>query len=45
MAITQVGRKWHVIHSVPSEKGADIDHVVIGPAGVFTLNTKNPATK
>jgi hypothetical protein len=23
------------------EKGADIDHIVIGPAGVFTLNTKN----
>lgn len=33
---------WHVIHAVPvGEKGADIDHVVIGPPGVFTLNTKN----
>lgn len=32
---------WYVLHSVPvSETGTDIDHVVIGPAGVFTLNTK-----
>ena len=23
------------------EKGSDIDHVVMGPSGVFTLNTKN----
>ena len=31
-----------MIHSLPvGEKGADIDHLVVGPAGVFTLNTKN----
>ena len=40
--LRKFGDGWHVIHSVPAgEKGADIDHVVIGPAGVFTLNTKN----
>jgi hypothetical protein len=40
--LRKLGDGWHVIHSVPvGEKGADIDHVVIGPAGVFTLNTKN----
>ena len=33
---------WHVLHAVPiGERGSDIDHVVIGPRGVFTLNTKN----
>ena len=33
---------WRVLHAVPvGEKGSDIDHVVIGPSGVFTLNTKN----
>jgi hypothetical protein len=33
---------WRVLHSVPiGEMGSDIDHVVIGPPGVFTLNTKN----
>jgi hypothetical protein len=32
---------WHVLHAVPiGDLGADIDHVVIGPGGVFTLNTK-----
>ena len=34
--------RWRVLHAVPVGKnGADIDHVVIGPAGVFTLNTKH----
>jgi Nuclease-related domain len=33
---------WRVLHAVPvGEEGSDIDHVVIGPTGVFTLNTKN----
>lgn len=32
---------WHVLHAIQvSDVGTDIDHVVIGPAGVFTLNTK-----
>lgn len=34
--------RWRVIHSVPvGSNDTDIDHVVIGPPGVFTLNTKN----
>ena len=33
---------WHVLNAVPiGERGSDIDHVVIGPRGVFTINTKN----
>lgn len=40
--LERLGDGWHVIHAVPvGEKGSDIDHVVIGPPGVFTLNTKN----
>ena len=32
---------WTVLHSIPiGEKGSDIDHVLIGPGGVFTVNTK-----
>ena len=32
---------WHTLHAVPvGERGSDIDHVVIGPGGVFTVNTK-----
>jgi hypothetical protein len=34
--------RWQVIHAVPvGENGSDIDHVVIGPGGVFTLNAKH----
>jgi len=34
--------RWRVIHAVPvGATGADIDHLVIGPGGVFTLNTKH----
>ena len=37
---------WHVIHSVVvSRGGGDIDHVVVGPPGVFTLNTKHHPEK
>jgi hypothetical protein len=32
---------WNVLHSIPLKSGADIDHVVIGPGGVFTINTKH----
>lgn len=33
---------WQILHSVPVGAGdSDIDHILIGPGGVFTLNTKN----
>lgn len=36
------GHGWYVLHAVPvGERGSDIDHVLIGPGGVWTLNTKN----
>jgi hypothetical protein len=32
---------WFTLHAVPiGEHGSDIDHVVIGPGGVFCINTK-----
>ncbi|BDZ55322.1 nuclease-related domain-containing protein [Agromyces marinus] len=37
-----LGPGWVVLHSVPIGTGSsDLDHVVIGPAGVFTINTKH----
>jgi hypothetical protein len=40
--LRKLGDGWRVLHAVPvGENGADIDHVVIGPPGVLTLNTKN----
>ena len=32
---------WQVLPAVVKRSGADIDHVVIGPPGVFTINTKH----
>ncbi|MBL7498419.1 NERD domain-containing protein [Frankia sp. CNm7] len=33
-------RGWRVLHSIPLPRGVDIDHLLIGPGGVFTFNTK-----
>lgn len=33
---------WRFLNAIPvGEKGSDIDHLVIGPGGVFTLNAKH----
>lgn len=40
--LRKLGDAWKVLHAVPvGENGSDIDHVVIGPGGVFTINTKH----
>lgn len=37
-----LGPDWLVLHAVPVGAGStDIDHVLVGQAGVFTINTKN----
>lgn len=42
--LSRLAPEWTVLHAVPVGAGvSDIDHVLIGPAGVFTLNTKNHA--
>jgi hypothetical protein len=34
--------RWRIIHAIPvGTRGADIDHLVIGPGGVFTANAKH----
>jgi hypothetical protein len=40
--LERLGPAWRVLHSIVlSEKGTDLDHLVIGPGGVFCINTKN----
>ncbi|WP_454169594.1 nuclease-related domain-containing protein [Microbacterium paulum] len=40
--LASLGDDWTVVHAVPvGTRGSDIDHVVVGPAGVFTINSKN----
>ena len=39
--LAKLGPDWQTLHAVPVGKhGSDIDHVVIGPGGVFTVNSK-----
>jgi len=41
-SLAALGAGWSIFHSVPvGEQGAEVDHLLIGPAGVFTVNTKS----
>ncbi len=40
--LDELGPEWFVRHSVPIGSGTkDVDHLVIGPGGVFAINTKH----
>jgi hypothetical protein len=42
--LSRLGPAFTVLHAVPvGANDSDIDHVVIGPPGIFTINTKNLA--
>lgn len=44
--LSQLGPEWTVLHAVPvGSGGTDIDHVILGPGGIFTINTKNHSGK
>ncbi|MFJ7074446.1 nuclease-related domain-containing protein [Streptomyces sp. NPDC098781] len=36
---------WRVLHSIPLPREVDLDHLLIGPGGVFSVNTKNHSRK
>jgi len=39
--LAQLPEEWTVFHAIPAgSEGTDIDHVVVGPGGVFTIHTK-----
>jgi Nuclease-related domain len=42
-----LGDGWHVLHAinVRRDRETDVDHVVVGPGGVYCLNTKNRPEK
>jgi hypothetical protein len=42
-SLTQLSPNWRVLHAIQWPSGADIDHLAIGPAGVFTVNAKHHA--
>lgn len=40
--LAKLGPAWRHLHAVHvGDNGADVDHVVVGPAGTFTLNSKH----
>jgi len=42
----QLPPEWTVFHALPVGKaGADIDHLVLGPGGIFAINTKHHGGK
>ncbi|WIE66220.1 nuclease-related domain-containing protein [Curtobacterium sp. MCLR17_036] len=44
--LAALGPSFTVLHALPvGRKGTDIDHLVIGPTGVFSINTKNHSGK
>ena len=41
-ALDRLGSRWRVLHSVPAgAAGSGVDHVLIGPAGIFTIMSRN----
>ena len=42
--LASLDNRWTVLHAVPIGTGSsDVDHIIIGPGGVFTVNTKHYA--
>ena len=40
--LAKLGADWRVLHAIPvGDRGSDIDHLVVGPSGVFTVNAKH----
>lgn len=40
--LERLSDEWRVLHAVPvGDRDADIDHLVVGPGGVFTINAKH----
>lgn len=40
--VVKKDHRWRAIHAIPvGTRGSDIDHLIIGPGGVFTANAKH----
>ncbi|WP_244329632.1 nuclease-related domain-containing protein [Streptomyces platensis] len=38
--LAKLGSQWKVLHAVQWASGSDIDHLAVGPTGVFAINSK-----
>jgi hypothetical protein len=42
LRLLRLGVDWKILHAIPvGHENSDIDHVVIGPGGVYTINAKH----
>ncbi|WP_406830264.1 nuclease-related domain-containing protein [Pedococcus sp. KACC 23699] len=40
--VAKKDQRWRFLHAVPvGNRGSDIDHIIVGPGGVFTANAKH----
>jgi hypothetical protein len=39
--LDELGSEWHVFHGLQLKEGQDFDHVLVGPGGLFYVQTKN----
>jgi Nuclease-related domain len=39
--LDELGSEWHVVHGLQLWQGQDFDHVLVGPGGLFYIQTKN----
>ena len=39
--LVELDPRWSFLNSIPVRTRSDIDHLVIGPGGIFTINTKH----
>lgn len=40
--VVKTDPRWRVLHAIPvGRRGSDIDHILLGPGGFFTINTKS----
>jgi hypothetical protein len=45
-ALRTLPSAWRVFHSIPvGRRDSDVDHIVVGPGGLFVLNTKHHSGK
>jgi len=40
-SLARLGPRWSVLHAVPQGRHADIDHLLIGPPGIFSLGIRD----
>jgi hypothetical protein len=45
-ALSALPAGWQVFHGLPvGMSGSDVNHLVVGPAGIFTIKTKRPGSR